>query len=184
MKLLWSGDGQILIAITNTGAVYGYLTVIPSLNAFYGQYAAILSSLSEVAIIDCARNSMVVCRLSLDIEPTFMALGPTHIAVGINNHIFYYMWQGNAQGGHTKLAFRREFFGPVKKAAISSRWTAVLSEQRIILHSLFVDPKAVNSDDRRFPINDHEKGVAQLALTEQFLIYVDVAGRLFFFLIE
>lgn len=46
MKLLWSGDGQILIAITNTGAVYGYLTVIPSLNAFYGQYAAILSSLS------------------------------------------------------------------------------------------------------------------------------------------
>ena len=46
MKLHWTGDGQILIVITNTGNIYGYLTVIPSLYATYGQYVAILASLS------------------------------------------------------------------------------------------------------------------------------------------
>lgn len=181
LRLLWTVDGQILVALTNTGALYGFLTVIPSLNACYGQYAAILASLSEVAIVDCARNSLVVCRLSLDIEPTFMALGPTHLAVGINNHVSYYFWQGASSGGqgHSKLAFKREFFGPVKQTALSSRWTAVLSEQRVLLHSL-----EGKTEDRRFPVNEHEKGVAAMSLTEQFLIYVDVAGRLYFWLVD
>lgn len=52
--------------------------VIPSLCCSYDGNIAMLSTLSEVAIKDTQRNNLVVGKISLDIEPGFLALGKYH----------------------------------------------------------------------------------------------------------
>lgn len=84
-KLEWTKDGQILTISSSNGYLYGFLMIIPSLNAASFQHIAYLSSLSEVSIIDCSRQYLVVGKIDLDIEPGFLGLGPRHVAVGMNN---------------------------------------------------------------------------------------------------
>lgn len=92
-RLHWSKDGSIMTITTGNGYFFGFLTVIPSLCASHDTYAALLSSLTEISVVDCVSNNMVVAKANLDIEPTFLALGSYHFAVGINNSIWYYRWK-------------------------------------------------------------------------------------------
>ena len=91
-RLHWTKDGSILTITTATGYFMGFLTVIPSLYAAWDKYAATLSSLTEVSVIDCPQNNMLIAKAELDIEPTFLEMGPSHFAVGINNQVSYYRW--------------------------------------------------------------------------------------------
>lgn len=81
----WTGDGSIMTVATSNGYFLGFLTVIPSLCSAFDTYAGLLSSLTEVSVVDCSKNNQVVAKTDLEIEPTFMSLGVQHIAVGINN---------------------------------------------------------------------------------------------------
>jgi len=54
-KLEWTRDGQILTISSSNGYLYGFLMIIPSLNASCFQNIAYLSSLSEISIIDCSK---------------------------------------------------------------------------------------------------------------------------------
>ena len=92
-QLHWSKDGSIMTIATGNGYFFGFLTVIPSLCSAYDTYAGLLSSLTEISIVDCVKNNMIVAKANLDIEPTFLTIGPTHFAVGINNSIWYYKWR-------------------------------------------------------------------------------------------
>ena len=94
-KLHWTRDGSIMTVTTQSGYFLGFLTVIPSLNSAFDTYAALLSSLTEISVVDCSKNNMVVAKAELKIEPTFMHLGPVHFAVGINSSIFYYKWRND-----------------------------------------------------------------------------------------
>jgi hypothetical protein len=94
-KLHWTKDGSILTVTTQNGYFLGFLTVIPNLSSCFDTYAAILSSLTEISVVDCAKNNMVVAKAELKIEPTFMNLGPLHFAVGINSSIWYYKWRND-----------------------------------------------------------------------------------------
>lgn len=73
--LHWSKDGSIMTVTTSSGYFFGFLTVIPSLCSAFGINAALLSSLTEVSIVDCNKNNMIVAKANLDIEPTFLTLG-------------------------------------------------------------------------------------------------------------
>lgn len=75
---------------TGGGYFFGFLTVIPSVCASFDVYAGLLSSLTEVSIVDTSRNNMIVAKANLDIEPSFLNVGPCHFAVGLNNSIWYY----------------------------------------------------------------------------------------------
>lgn len=86
-ELNWSKDGSIMTITTGNGYFFGFLTVIPSLCAANDTYAALLSSLTEISVVDCSKNNMIVAKMNLDIEPTFLNLGGQHFAVGINNSI-------------------------------------------------------------------------------------------------
>ena len=66
------------------------MTVIPNLFAAYETDVALLSSLTEISVVDCAQNNMVIAKTELEIEPGFVRLGPFHFAVGINSSIWYY----------------------------------------------------------------------------------------------
>lgn len=74
-QLHWSKDGSIMTITTANGYFFGFLTVVPSLCAAFDTHAALLSSLTEVSIVDCAKNNMIVAKANLDIEPTFLTLG-------------------------------------------------------------------------------------------------------------
>jgi WD repeat-containing protein 19 len=92
-NLHWSKDGSIMTVTTGSGYFFGFLTVVPSLCSACDIHAALLSSLTEISIVDCGRNNMIVAKTNLDIEPAFLKLGPSHFAVGINNSIWYYKWR-------------------------------------------------------------------------------------------
>lgn len=91
-RVHWTRDGSILTITTANGYFMGFLTVIPSLYSAHEKYASILSSLTEVSVIDCSQNNMVIAKAELEIEPTFLDMGPNHFAVGINNSVWYYRW--------------------------------------------------------------------------------------------
>jgi len=54
---------------TGGGYFLGYLTVVPQLYAAFKSYTALLSSLTEVSVIDCSRNNMIIGKTELEVEP-------------------------------------------------------------------------------------------------------------------
>jgi WD repeat-containing protein 19 len=89
----WTNDGSILTVTCSNGYFLGFLTVIPSLCSSFDIYAGLLSSLTEISVVDCSKNNMVIVKSELEIEPSFLQMGVQHFAVGINNQIWYYKWR-------------------------------------------------------------------------------------------
>jgi WD repeat-containing protein 19 len=89
----WTKDGSIMSVTTSGGYFFGFLTVVPHIFSAFHQYAAILSSLTEVSVIDCSRNNMIIGKADLEIEPQHISIGPDHFAVGINDSVWYYRWR-------------------------------------------------------------------------------------------
>ncbi len=94
----WSQDGQLLTFSTSSGYMYCHLTKIASLYSMHQGRICYLSSLKEISIVSApdqlqaAANQQpprAVC-LTTKIEPNFIALGPRHIAAGMNNRVWYY----------------------------------------------------------------------------------------------
>jgi len=124
--------------------------IIPSLNSACFSHIAYLSSLSEVSIIDCLKNYLNVGKIPLEIEPAFLGLGQSHVAVGINNKIWYYRWRdesGEMVEGENPLVCKREYFGTITQVALNSHWTAVLSDGKCTLHLIEAIKGAKNLDD-------------------------------------
>jgi hypothetical protein len=92
-QMNWSKDGSIMTLATGSGYFFGFLTVIPSICSASESYACLLSSLTEISVVDCAKNNMIVAKGNLEIEPAFLNIGPMYFAVGINNTVYYYKWR-------------------------------------------------------------------------------------------
>ena len=117
-KLDWTRDGSILTIATSNGYFCGFLTVIPSLISAHDTYAALLSSLTEVSVIDCHKGNICLAKTALEIEPSFLKLGPLHFAVGVNSTISYYRWRQsevftNKKSRATEV-MQRDYFGTIK----------------------------------------------------------------------
>jgi hypothetical protein len=52
-KIDWTRDGSILTVTTSNGYFIGFLTVIPQMYSPYDTNVALLSSLTEVSVVDC-----------------------------------------------------------------------------------------------------------------------------------
>lgn len=93
LKLQWANNGQLLVASTQKGHVYGFLTSIPSLTSTYRSLVAVLSSFTEITVYDTSKaNPTNVTLITLESEPGFISLGQCHIAAGINNIVWYCVW--------------------------------------------------------------------------------------------
>jgi len=89
---------------TSNGHLYGYLTSIPFLTGTYGSIVSVLSSFTEVSILDTTRITQIspISSINLDNEPGFLALGLYHLAAGINNNVWYYLWLDQKRNGVIK----------------------------------------------------------------------------------
>jgi hypothetical protein len=83
--MIWSKDGSIITLATGSGYFFGFLTIVPSICSASDNYACLLSGLTEISVVDCAKNNMIVAKGNLEVEPSFVNIGPIHFAVGINN---------------------------------------------------------------------------------------------------
>ncbi len=78
--LAWTDDGQILTVATQSGTLLNYLAKIPNIVDPCGMRVAYLSSLREMSVADTSGDTPPLV-LPVSVEPSFVALGPLHVAV-------------------------------------------------------------------------------------------------------
>ena len=137
----WTKDRSIISLTTSSGYFVGFLTVVPQLFSAYKSSAALLSSLTEVSIIDVARNNMIIGKAELEIEPHHINIGSDHFAVGINDGVWFYRWRPIGAIDVTKqsmlhLVCKREYNSTVKKVVMNDVWAAALADGQVFLHQI------------------------------------------------
>jgi len=169
----WSEDGELLSFCTDAGWVYCYLAKLSALSATCNTRLAYLTSLREMTIIEGANEHGNKVVLQTDVEPAFVALGPNHLATGMNNRIWFYscIHQGNCH-----LVNEQEYIGTVESVGLNATHACVLIEGRVYLH-----PIERNSGDGKttiFPRKDDDRTITCAAIVGNFLIYAHSNGRM------
>ena len=118
--------------------------------------------------------------VAADIEPSFLALGPFHLALGMNNRAWFYLL------GETNvdLLRDREYLGTVTDMQLNADYCAVKYEGKIQLHVL--ESEGVVTEEREskiFPETGKSDVISCMALTSDFLVWgTDMGGIGYFFL--
>lgn len=131
----WSSDGQLLAASTAQGSLCVFITQLYSLSAVCPPRIAILSSLAEVTLYQYVLDKIHTQQneLQLEIEPSFLSVGPQHLACGMNNHVWFYDL-GHGLSDSPLLLGDREYMNEIKRVNLNAQYTAVLSGGHILLH--------------------------------------------------
>eukprot|EP00746_Dinoflagellata_sp_MGD_P124561 gnl/MRDRNA2_/MRDRNA2_59159_c0_seq1.p1 gnl/MRDRNA2_/MRDRNA2_59159_c0~~gnl/MRDRNA2_/MRDRNA2_59159_c0_seq1.p1 ORF type:complete len:1372 (-),score=249.48 gnl/MRDRNA2_/MRDRNA2_59159_c0_seq1:124-4239(-) len=171
-QMHWSTDGELLSFATESGWIYCYLAKLTALSATCGTRLAYLTSLREMTIIEGANEHSSKVVLTTDVEPAFMALGPNHLATGMNNRVWFYSCQHQ---GNCHLVNEQEYVGSVESVSLNATHAAVLIEGRVYLHSIEQD-----GDGRTtiFPRKEDDRTITCASITGNFLIYAHSHGRL------
>lgn len=140
-RVAFNADGQLL-AIAGAG-VHVYVTRVPVLGGACGVRVAVLSSLTEVTVHHDVVDLEPPVSFTVDTEPTFIAVGMEHIAVGMNNHatFFHVSRAGKAERNvlvHHWTGGERvrecEYIGSVQRMYMCPTHVAALMDGRVQLH--------------------------------------------------
>ena len=138
-----------------------------------------LTSLLEVTVTSPLQPGTSI-TVAADIEPSFLALGPFHLALGMNNRAWFYLL------GETNvdLLRDREYLGTVTDMQLNADYCAVKYEGKIQLHVL--ESEGVVTEEREskiFPETGKSDVISCMALTSDFLVWgTDMGGIGYFFL--
>jgi WD repeat-containing protein 19 len=142
---------------------------------------AYLSSLREISVVDTLNgddDKMQV--IPVNVEPTFVALGPKHVAVGMNIRIWLYRYgdreeQSRQSRNPPLVEPERQFPGNISAIRLNAKYVAVLCEGRV--HLSVIEPKrgTTEQDTKIFNV-DGGGQITCMALTEDMLIYGFVSG--------
>lgn len=135
----WSADGQLLAVSTSQGSLTVFVTKLHSLFAISPPRIALLSSIAEVSLYHYSPDRMKLPPIivSLEIEPSFLAVGTFHLACGMNNHIWFYDL-GRSLADTPLLLGDREYIAEIKEVKINALYCAVLCGGQVMLHSVYV----------------------------------------------
>ena len=177
-NVAWTSDGQILTVGTMTGRVYSFVAAMPMVHDSYGSRMAYMSSLQEVSVMHVHKRSLPG-NIEIEIEPSFIALGPTHMAVGMNNRVWYYNCSPNS--GRYDLNKEKEYLSTVEQVVLGYNCAAVLCNGQVYLH--MIDQPAASVGDAGNPKIFPEKNDTAicLAMTSEFLIFGTANGVIEFF---
>ena len=195
LSLTWAPNGQFLTLATDRGDAITFLTTVPVIGAAYATLLVSLASLRELLLVqthvasghpvsgvqdaDAVASGALFLpgpRLDLDSEPSFLGLGPAHVAAGHNNVVHYYDW---ADGPPT-LVLSREYVTSVDALSLSDDVVAVLAGSRITLHSL----ESATAASVAVPPSNEPANVTAVALVNSFLMYGTRTGVFSVLLVE
>ncbi|XP_010623408.1 WD repeat-containing protein 19 [Fukomys damarensis] len=179
--LSWTDDGQLLALSTQRGSLLVFLTKLPILGDSCCTRIAYLTSLLEVTVANLVEGERPI-TISVDVEPTFVAVGLYHLAVGMNNRAWFYVLGENA----VKKLKDVEYLGTVASICLHSDYAAALFEGKVQLH--LIESEIVDAQEERetrlFPAVDEKCRILCHALTCEFLIYGTDTGVIQYFYIE
>ncbi|KAM8939516.1 WD repeat-containing protein 19 [Pelodytes ibericus] len=179
-KLSWTDDGQLLAVSTQRGSLNVFLTKLPILGDTCGTKIAYLTSLLEVTVANSVEKQLPI-TVSVEVEPNFMAVGPYHLAVGMNNRAWFYSL---SETGVDKLK-DMEYLGSVASMSLNSDYAAALFEGKVQLH--MIENDGLDQEEREtrlFPKTDDPYRILCHTLTGDFLIYGTNTGLIKYFYLE
>ncbi|XP_053433509.1 WD repeat-containing protein 19 isoform X4 [Nycticebus coucang] len=179
--LSWTDDGQLLALSTQRGSLHVFLTNLPILGDTCSTRIAYLTSLLEVTVDNPVEGESPI-TVSVDVEPSFIAVGLYHLAVGMNNRAWFYVLGENA----VKKLRDMEYLGTVVSICLHSDYAAALFEGKVQLH--LIESEVLDAQEERetrlFPAVDDKCRILCHALTGDFLIYGTDTGVIQYFYIE
>ncbi|BFZ14509.1 hypothetical protein BsWGS_17548 [Bradybaena similaris] len=128
----WTDDGQLLAVSTPKGSLHVYLVRLPMLASTHQTRIAYLTSLLEVTIEDSVAQDEPI-TIQVEVEPSFLAVGPYHMGVGMNNRAWFYQL---ADSGPELMKDSREYLGTVQSLCLNADYAAVYFEGKVQLHML------------------------------------------------
>lgn len=176
-KLGWTSDGQILTATTRSGTVYNFLARMPTIHDSNEARVAYLSSLREISVLDTLGDAAPL-TIPISIEPSFVALGSMHCAVGMNNRVWYYRCDSSSQ----ELVNEREYLSTVDQVQLNRDYAAVLCEGRVYLQA--IEMSGGERETKVFPDRDDAPQITCMSMTTDFLVYGTDAGTIEFFYVS
>ncbi|XP_027542119.1 WD repeat-containing protein 19 [Neopelma chrysocephalum] len=176
-QLAWTDDGQLLAVSTRRGSLHVFLTKLPILGDACSTRIAYLTSLLEVTVANHVERELPV-TVSVEVEPSFVAIGVYHLAVGMNNRAWFYALGEN----NVKKLKDVEYLGTVASMHLNSDYAAALFEGKVQLHMIESEDLGAQEEreTRLFPADDDKYRILCHALTSDFLLYgTDVNDRVY-----
>ncbi|KAL3996433.1 class B basic helix-loop-helix protein 2 [Sarotherodon galilaeus] len=180
-QLSWTDDGQLLALSTQRGTLHVFLTKLPILGDSYGTRLAYLTSLLEVTVCNQVEEESPV-TIQVEVEPTFIAVGPYHVAVGMNNRAWFYALV-DQEPGFNKLK-DIEYLGTIASMCLNSDYAAALFEGKVQLHVIEGKDQDEKKQMKLFPDDDRKGRILCHALTADFLYYGTDSGSVVSVLVE
>ncbi|XP_076021576.1 WD repeat-containing protein 19 [Genypterus blacodes] len=180
-QLCWTDDGQLLAVSTQRGTLHVFLTRLPILGDSFGTRLAYLTSLLEVTVSNQVEGESPVA-IEVEVEPTFMAVGPYHVAVGMNNRAWFYALV-EQEPGFTKLK-DIEYLGTIASMCLNSDYAAALFEGKVQLHMIEAKDQEEKKQMKLFPDEERKGRILCHALTADFLYYGTDSGDVVCVLVE
>uniref|UniRef100_A0A7N6FAY9 WD repeat domain 19 n=1 Tax=Anabas testudineus TaxID=64144 RepID=A0A7N6FAY9_ANATE len=170
-QLNWTDDGQLLAVSTQKGTLHVFLTKLPILGDSFGTQLAYLTSLLEVTVSNQVERESPV-SIEVEVEPTFIAVGPYHVAVGMNNRAWFYALV-DQEPGFIKLK-DVEYLGTIASMCLNSDYAAALFEGKVQLHMIEGKDQEERKQMKLFPDDDRQGRILCHALTTDFLLNLNV----------
>jgi len=158
-----------------------FLSKLPLIGSSYQSRVAYLTSLMEVTITSAVEQTQT-WTIAVNVEPRFIALGPYHLALGMNNRVWFYVMSDM----QVELPKDREYLGTVSDIQLNGDYCAVRFDGKVQLHVLEGEGAEAASEEREsklFPEAGRNDVISCHALTPDFLIMgTDMGGLSYFFL--
>lgn len=185
-NLAWSSDGQLLAVSTQQGAISVFVTQMQTMCSISAPRVALMTNLTEVTLFHYSpaeKVKQLPNLISLEIEPTFIALGACHFACGMNNHVWFYDL-GRLVTDIPIALGDREYMSEINAVAMNGDFCAAHCGGQIILHAI---DSSASQDPIIFPdeiVGMQENVIICMALTNYFLCFATDLGNIVHFSLE
>jgi len=175
----WGADGSTLTASVSDGSIVHYLVSMPVVNAACGTIVAYMGSLREVVVRDIASSARKPLAIKIVMEPSFIAVGRQHVAMGTNNLCWFY-----ACNAADNLVNEVEYMGTVEGVSMNSSRAAVRFNGCVQVHMIDKNADPDGQHTLKFPDGPDEQAISASVLTEHFLICGAADGAIVYFSLE